>query len=227
MSHLSELRRLLARKIFHITFVALVAIPLFVNIPIDIYIASLAAVSGFLYSIQVRQPTLWNEVRQNLLKSLEELLERLDRFIPLDKPELQYQKFVKQIEEFIALAERDYEKRHGYLGIVMGALGFLSSITLFGPVHFIAAIVSLIVYDAVSAIVGVGVGGRRLFGRVTIWGTAAGSVANALALIIVGYPPLASLLITLLVMAADVFGVEDNLTIPLAAAAGSFLYSLM
>ncbi|ACB40845.1 phosphatidate cytidylyltransferase [Pyrobaculum neutrophilum] len=229
MSKIQELKALLARKLFHVVFVALVAVPLFVQIPPEPYIALLALASGVLYSLQIKEPYAWEELRQNFFKTLEELFARLEALLPLDKPELktQYQNALRQLELLISMAERDYERRHGYLGILMGSLGFLIATAAFGPRHLPAAVVSMAVYDAVSAVAGTIFGGRRIFGKLTTWGTLLGYLANTAALVAVGMPLLHALAVTAMVVAADALSHEDNLTIPVAAAGGSYLLSLL
>jgi dolichol kinase len=221
----TELRSLFARKFFHVIFVALLAVPLFVEVPAELYIAALTLVGGFVYSIQVRQPLVWEEFRQNFFKSLEEAFTRLEQLLPLDRPLLrsQYQAAVRQLEELMLAAERDYEKRHGYLGILMGAVGFLVAVAIFGKAHLLASVVSMVVYDAVSAVVGNLLQGWRIAGKLTLWGTGAGALSNMLALVAVGYPAPSALLITAFVVLADALSPEDNLTIPPAAAAASYL----
>lgn len=44
----------------------------------------------------------------------------------------QYQKVLKQLEELIDTVERDYERRHGYLGVLMGAVGFTVALIILG-----------------------------------------------------------------------------------------------
>ncbi len=225
MHRWGELRSLFARKFFHVAFVALLAVPLFVEVPAGLYIATLTIVAGLVYSIQVRQPSAWEEFRQNFFRSLEEAFARLEELLPLDKPLLksQYQAAVRQLEELILAAERDYEKRHGYLGILTGAVGFLVSVSVFGEAHLLASVVSMAVYDAVSAVAGTLFQGRRIAGKLTLWGTVAGALSNVLALMAVGYSMSSALLITAFVVLADALSPEDNLTIPPAAAAGSYL----
>ncbi|ABL87912.1 conserved hypothetical protein [Pyrobaculum islandicum DSM 4184] len=229
MSKFSELRALLARKIFHVIFVLLLAVPVFAQIPAEPYIAFLAFVSGIVYSIQVKKPYMWEEFRQNFFRTIEEIFDRLEILLPLDKPELktQYQNAVRQLEQLIVTAERDYEKRHGYLGILMGAVGFLITLTIFGSSHITVSLVSMAVYDAISAIAGTVFGGKRALGKLTIWGTFSGAICNILALTAVGVPPLKATVITIFVVIADALSYEDNLTIPIAAAAGSYLCDLL
>ena len=228
MSKWASLKTLAARKAIHVAFVALLAVPFLVDVSAELYISLLVVASGFIYSIQVRQPAAWVEFRRNMFKTFEDLFNRLEQLIPIERPELrlQYQRALRQLEELIDMAERDYEKRHGYLGVLMGGVGFLAALTLFGRQHLLAAIVSMAVYDTVSAVVGTAVGGRKI-GRITVAGTLAGALANVVALMAAGYPPLAALAITALVVAADATSPEDNLTIPVAAAAGSYLSGLL
>ncbi|MCY0891476.1 MAG: SEC59/DGK1/VTE5 family protein [Pyrobaculum sp.] len=228
MSQIEELRRLAARKMFHVAFVALLALPFVVGIPLETYTAILAFIGGVVYSIQVRQPAVWEQLREDFFKTLEDVFTRLEQLLPLDKPGVreQYAKAVRQFEELVLMAERDYEKRHGYLGILMGAVGFLIAESIFGRGHLLPALISLGVYDAVSAVAGTAMGGRRI-GKVSLWGTTAGALANILALVAAGAPVGAALLITAMVVLADVVSPEDNLTIPVAAAAGSYLYHLL
>ncbi|MEM0369577.1 MAG: SEC59/DGK1/VTE5 family protein [Pyrobaculum sp.] len=225
----TTLRSLIARKIFHIAFVLLLAVPFFTNISIHIYIAILTFFSGFIYSIQVRNPSMWKEIRQNFFKTIEDVFTRLEALLPVERLELraQYQKVLKQLEELIDTVERDYERRHGYLGVLMGAVGFTVALIIFGPAHLPASIVSMAVYDAVSAIAGATIGGRKILGKATVSGTAAGSVLNIATLTLVGYTIEGAILITLFVVIADVLTPEDNLTIPPAAAAGSYLSLLL
>lgn len=227
MSRWETLRSLVARKLLHVAFVALLAVPFFSDIPMGIYIATLSLISGFVYSLQVRNPSMWRELRQNFFKTVEDVFTRLEALLPIDRPELkvQYQKALRQLEELIDAVERDYERRHGYLGILMGATGFLIASVVFGAGHMPASLISMAVYDAVSAIAGALIGGRKILGKATVWGTVSGSAANVAALTLVGYSPAAALLITLLVVAADILTPEDNLTIPPAAAAGSYISS--
>ena len=228
MDRLGELRSLFARKFFHVAFVALLAVPFFVDIPAEWYFAALTFVGGVVYSIQVRQPSAWEEFREYFFKSLEEVFDRLEDLLPLDKPLLktQYQNAVRQLEELISAAERDYEKRYGYLGVLMGAVGFLVAVAVFGKAHLLASVVSMAVYDAASAVVGTLYPGRKI-GKLSLWGTGAGVFFNLLALMAVGYSAAASLLITAFVVLADALSPEDNLTIPPAAAVASYLSALL
>ncbi|MFB6490672.1 MAG: hypothetical protein TU35_005410 [Thermoproteus sp. AZ2] len=108
-----ELRALLVRKAFHIAGAVLLAVPLFVKVPVPLYYSALALVAGVFYSIQVKRPRLLIELRRNIFDSLEDMFESLDRLVPVGRADLktQYDAALLAIEKAIEAAERDYEKR--------------------------------------------------------------------------------------------------------------------
>lgn len=220
-----DIKPLVARKAVHVVFVALVALPLLLPVPMEAALSLLLVAAGFVYSVQVKEPARWAEFRQGIFRSLEEFADALEAIPPLDRPELRerYLKAVRELEAVVDAAERDYEKRGGYLGALMGILGFTAAYLLFGAAHLPPALVSMAVYDAVSAVAGSLAGGPRWRGRVSPAGTLAGAAANVAALAALGYGLPAAAAITALVVAADLVSVEDNLLIPLAAAGGSYL----
>lgn len=222
---MQDIRPLVARKAVHVAFLALMALPFLLPIPMEVALSLLLVVAGFVYSVQVKEPARWAEFRQGIFRSLEEFADALEAIPPLDRPELRerYVKAVKELEAVMGAAERDYERRGGYLGVLMGIAGFTAAYLLFGVRHLPPALVSMAVYDAVSAIAGSALGGPRWRGRISPAGTLAGAVANVAALFALGYGPLAAAAITALVVLADLVSVEDNLLIPLAAAGGSYL----
>lgn len=227
-SGLEALRALAARKALHVIFVLLMAIPLLVEMQTELYVAALTLASAVLYTVQVRRPRAWEEFKRGLFRALEDFFGKLESAVQ-DRRGLgaHYHRVVRQLESLITAAERDYEKRHGYLGVVMGAAGFLVSLTLFGRAHLFASVISMAVYDAVSAVAGALLGGRRVLNKITLWGTALGAAANTAALIALGAAPLKALIIVILVILADALSPEDNLTIPVAAAAGSYIYDIL
>nr|KJR73680.1 MAG: phosphatidate cytidylyltransferase [Thermoproteus sp. AZ2] len=225
-----ELRALLVRKAFHIAGAVLLAVPLFVKVPVPLYYSALALVAGVFYSIQVKRPRLLIELRRNIFDSLEDMFESLDRLVPVGRADLktQYDAALLAIEKAIEAAERDYEKRGGYLGLLMGAVGILIAYDLFGIAHLFPAIVGLAVYDVFSALVGSAIGRHKLPGADATWeGVAGGAAPTFLALALAGYGPGQALLILAAIALAEAYGVEDNLAIPIAASAAAYLASLI
>ncbi|MBP1449922.1 MAG: phosphatidate cytidylyltransferase [Thermoproteus sp.] len=221
-----DLRGLLVRKIFHITGAILLAVPFISNVPIAPYYSLLALAAGVFYSVQVKMPKLLVNLRLNIFKNLEEMFINLDKLVPVSRVDLkiQYDAALAAIERALESAERDYEKRGGYLGLLMGAVGILISYNVFGPSYLLPAVLGLAVYDTFSALVGAAVGRHRLPAtEATIEGAIGGGAPTFLALAIAGYSPLAALLILAAIVLAEAYGVEDNLAIPLAASAAAYL----
>jgi dolichol kinase len=225
-----DIRGLLVRKSFHIAGAVLLAVPLFVKVEPSLYYAALALIAGIFYSIQVKRPQMLLDLRRDIFESLEDVFESLDKLVPVGRADLkvQYDALLDSIEKAIEAAERDYEKRGGYLGLLMGAVGILISYNIFGPTGLLPAVVGLAVYDSFSALVGTAMGRHRLPAvDATVEGMLGGAVPTFAVLIAAGYGPLASLVITAFVAAAEAYGIEDNLTIPIAAAAAAYIMSLV
>jgi Dolichol kinase len=106
----------------------------------------------------------------------------------------------------------------------VGAVGVLISYDIFGSVGLLPAVVGLAVYDSFSALVGSALGRHRLPAvDATVEGMLGGAVPTLAVFIAAGYGPLTSLVITAFVAVAEAYGVEDNLAIPLAAAAAAYM----
>lgn len=225
-----DLRGLLVRKAFHIVGAILLAIPFFVEVNPPFYYAILALAAGAFYSIQVKRPQLLVDLRQEIFKSLESVFDSLDKLVPVGRADLkvQYDELLYSIERAIEAAERDYEKRGGYLGLLMGAVGILVAYNIFGPAYLLPAVVGLAVYDVFSALVGMVFGKHKLPGtNATVEGILGGFAPTFVVLAAVGYRPWAALLITAFVVVAEAYGVEDNLAIPIAAAAAAYLVAFI
>ncbi|WP_052883191.1 phosphatidate cytidylyltransferase [Thermoproteus tenax] len=224
-----DIRGLLVRKAFHIIGVILLATPFLAGVSenyISIYYALLALVAGVFYSIQIKRPQLLLELRADIFRSLQSMFENLERLVPVQRSDLkiQYDEIIIMIERAIEEAERDYEKRGGYLGLLMGAVGVLISYTIFGFVYLLPAIIGLAIYDTFSALVGSAFGRHRLpRAHATVEGVLGGSIPTFVALMWANYGVLGSLIITLFVVFAEAYGIEDNLTIPIAASLAAFL----
>ncbi|MEZ0248024.1 MAG: phosphatidate cytidylyltransferase [Thermoproteus sp.] len=221
-----DVRGLLVRKAFHIVGAVLLAVPLFVDVSAPIYYAALALIAGAFYSIQVKRPQLLLDLRRDIFKSLESVFDNLDKIVPVGRADLklQYDVLLSSIERAIEAAERDYEKRGGYLGLLMGAVGVLISYNIFGASYLAPAVVGLAIYDTFSALVGTAFGRHRLpASNATVEGILGGSAPTLAVLMALGYKPLTSLIITLFIIPAEAYGIEDNLVVPIAASAAAYL----
>ncbi len=215
------------RKAIHIAFISLLFFPY--ALPLvepRTYYAVLVVSASLLYALQVKQPQLAVKIINDILYRSEEIFERLQRFAPgLDKPYVkeQYEKFREEIVDMIRSVERDYERKSGYVGILLGIVGVYITNTLFGDTATLTALTSLAVYDTVSGIVGIKRGARRFpRSKATLEGSLAGAIANT-AVLAPFLGPIA-IPISVAAMLAEAYGVEDNMSIPLAVGFTTYVF---
>ncbi len=201
------------RKVIHIVFAFLLLIPQLLSELLDPMISYglLLMIAGWIYSIQVKGPPEWLHtfpqwIKQPQLKGVDFLLE--------------------QFYKYISMVERDYEKRAGWLGVLAGVIGVVSSYALFLQASFFG-ITALALVDGVSSIAG------RLVGRTKIPlsdGTLEGALAGALSylafLMALGFNPLDSLVVSVAASLAELYGGEDNVSVPILASAVASLLHL-
>ncbi len=137
--------------------------------------------------------------------------------------------FGKKIEELletmdslINTMQREYEKRAGYLGLVYGTIGVFTAYTLFGY-EVVYGIAAMATTDIFSSLVGMAFGKRKIpFSNGTLEGMVAGFFSFFLPLLLVE-PMWRALIIALSASFAEIYGVEDNLSIPVFVSFVSWL----
>lgn len=102
-------------------------------------------------------------------------------------------------------------------GTLLFFVGVLFCLTFFGSGITIIAIVVLSVLDSVSTIAGVYFGKRKIFGKKTLEGTAAGIAASFIVLLFLTSPVNALVVSVVAGITELVSPVDDNLTIPLVS----------
>ncbi len=214
------------RKAIHIAFISLLFIPYAVPLlEPRMYYAALVVSASLLYALQVKQPQLAIKLVNDLLHRSEEMFERLQRFAPgMDRLYVreQYERFREEIIDMVRSVERDYEKKSGYVGMLLGIVGIYITNTLFGDLPTLTALTSLAVYDTVSGIVGTKHGKRRFpRSRTSLEGSLAGALANTAVLAPFLGP--SAIIISLAAMLAEAYGVEDNMSIPLTVGLTTFI----
>ncbi len=213
-------RRELQRKLTHLVLLAILAAPLYaeeaaralfpeltesglVLEPAKAY-ALLMLMAGLLNAMAIRRPLRRDEVAK--------ILERFEG-LPLAK---RLENTVLQLTEMIEGMERDYERRAGYVGLLYGVIGVSISYMLFDG-FAIYGIGGLATTDVFSSLVGSRAGRRRLpLSDGTLEGFLAGFAAYLLPLLMFEHPARA-LAIALASSIAELYGIEDNLSIPVAA----------
>ncbi|MEM2542326.1 MAG: hypothetical protein QXR35_02555 [Candidatus Korarchaeum sp.] len=195
------------RKIIHMLFSLLLVIPLILRDYIEpgiIYGAALAF-GGVIYSMQVKGPPEWLRASMQLpqIKQLESLVESFERLV--------------------SMVERDYERRSGWLGLMSGLIGGASSYFIFG-FHVIYGVLGLLLVDGISTIVGMNIGVIKVpFTNKTVEGTLAGFLSFSVALTIITGNFSSSLIVASVSSLAELYGIEDNITVPLVASALAYL----
>ncbi|ACB07907.1 phosphatidate cytidylyltransferase [Candidatus Korarchaeum cryptofilum] len=198
------------RKLIHVIFSLLLAIPLFLKGYIEpgiVYGAALA-LGGIIYSTQVKGLPEWLKASMQI-------------------PQVRHlEAMVESFEKLISMVERDYERRSGWLGMMSGLIGGASSYFIFGH-HMIYGVLALVFVDGISAIFGMNFGRRGVpFSNKTIEGTLSGFLSFYIILI-----PITGKLIESLILAAassisELYGIEDNISVPIVASAVSYFLGL-
>ncbi len=214
------------RKAIHTAFISLLFVPYAVPLlEPRMYYAALAVSASLLYALQVKQPQLAIKLVNDLLYRSEEMFEKLQRIAPgVDRLYVreQYERFREEIIDMVRSVERDYEKKSGYVGMLLGIMGIYITNTLFGDLPTLTALTSLAVYDTVSGIVGARHGRRRFpHSRASLEGSLAGALANAA--VLAPFLGLPAVLISAIAVLAEAYGVEDNMSIPLAVGLTTYI----
>ena len=194
------------RKLVHMALSALMFLPyplsfLFNYDPVGAY-GLIMMSSAWLYAVRA--------------KGVPEELKRIIKVEGVDKIALQ---FISSLESL----ERDYERRAGWIGLLTGVIGIGSSYIIFRDC-FIAGVLAMIFVDGISAIVGISIGRRRIpLSKGTLEGTLAGFLSYFLVMIFV-IDPIKSLIIAFFTSTAELYGIEDNISVPIVS---SLLFLLL
>lgn len=193
-------RNEILRKIIHILFSTLLLTPMLIGSILDpsLIYASILAIGGWIYSIQVRGLPHWLKAGMQIPQP---------RGIDI---------VLESFNKLVNLVERDYERRAGWLGALSGLVGVTSSYFLFGNLAFYG-ISALILTDGLSSIVGLSVGRTKVpLADGTIEGTLAGFLSYFLFLICSMGDLHRAFLIALSSSVTELYGGEDNIAVPLA-----------
>ncbi|MGC9104079.1 MAG: hypothetical protein ACP5JF_04710 [Candidatus Methanodesulfokora sp.] len=195
------------RKLVHMALSALMFAPFLLSSilkydPVSAYGLIIVA-SAWVYA--VRAKGIPKELGQ-MIKRVR--IERMDRLAS---------QFAVSIERL----ERDYERRAGWIGLLTGVIGIGGSYIVFRDC-FIAGVLAMIFVDGISAIVGMSIGRRIPLSKGTVEGTLAGFLSYFIAMTFITNP-VKSATIALLTSAAELYGIEDNLSVPMVSSLLLFL----
>lgn len=213
------------RKVVHVLLSTVLLLPYLVDLskygltPLLYY--SLAATGASLvYAAQIRRPMLTQALLDALLNARQVFFQQLEKYPRNVKEQVDalnegLNKLEVSIREFVNSVERDYERRGGYLGMLMGAIGVLLADILAGN-YVVYGVLSVMVYDTMSAVGGVALGRVRIpFTNSTLEGTLVGMACLALLLFLLTGALGSALFIPATAAVTEMIGIEDNLSIPL------------
>jgi len=126
------------------------------------------------------------------LKAFEEAMENIFNFV----------------EQQIELLERDYEKREGYVGLLYGIIGGVTSLLL-SPCHALYGLLAIAVVDPAASLSNLAIGREK-----SLAGDALAALAYSLLLLSLSTPAVGSVVLSLVAALAEYLSPEDNLTIP-------------
>ncbi len=226
----------LLRKIVHIILSIPLLLPIIVPeagkiLPPGAYYAIATIVTCLGYAAYVKREilnqifnTYAESIRQILSKSLISIQSFQTNTAIINHVRQAFLKIENHLKELVELAERDYERRYSFVGILMGCVGVLCSYVLFNK-YVMYGILTLIVYDSISGLVGSHVGRLKIPGSiVTIEGAAAGAIALFIVLVtIFKISLIAAAIIALSAIIAEAYGIEDNFTLPVITSMTAFI----
>ncbi|MGC9178630.1 MAG: phosphatidate cytidylyltransferase [Vulcanisaeta sp.] len=224
LSRIEQLKAMALRKLIHVVLSVFLIIPFIVNlgvygISMTLYFALIALGVSVIYVIQVKRPIITVILLDALTSARRSILQQVIKSpigsaIPIDTLDDGLMRLEKTVKELLESVERDYERRGGYLGILMGAIGVLISLLLTNN-YVIYGIISVIVYDTMSALGGVLLGRVKLpFSNATMEGTLVGMASLVTVLFLLTNQLIGSLTITVVAALSEAYGMEDNLAIP-------------
>ncbi|MGC8606214.1 MAG: phosphatidate cytidylyltransferase [Vulcanisaeta sp.] len=224
LSRIEQLKAMALRKLIHVVLSVFLIIPFIVNlgvygISMTLYFALIALGVSVIYVIQVKRPIITVILLDALTSARRSILQQVIKSpigsaIPIDTLDDGLMRLEKTVKELLESVERDYERRGGYLGILMGAIGVLISLLLTNN-YVIYGIISVIVYDTMSALGGVLLGRVKLpFSNATMEGALVGMTSLVTVLFLLTNQLIGSLAITVVAALAEAYGMEDNLAIP-------------
>jgi dolichol kinase len=231
----------LARKLLHAALAPLLLVPLspwYGQVATSAGFGGDAALSTyalllvaalFVSTLRVRKPELRDSILRISREARRVVLQHVKSLGPLHEVVEGIEQALDRAEQgFFALVdavERDYEKRYGYVAAICAVASVLASYALFGPAATARGILALAVVDPVASLLTLYLGGRRILKHNPV-SVAASALAFSAALLAAGERPLRALLLGAAASLIELVSPEDNLTLPLGAAALSYLLEL-
>ncbi len=217
------------RKVVHFLLIVALAIPLYskgivkmiLPQPYPPGIETLAE-PGIIYALIVIGAALANAFRIRSPIPREKLLEFRKKASEIGPFGKKIEELLETMDSLINAMQREYERRAGYLGLVYGTIGVFTAYTLFGY-EVIYGIAAMATTDIFSSLVGMAFGKRKIpFSNGTLEGVIAGFFSFFCPLLFVE-PVGRAFILALSASFAEVYGIEDNLSVPVFVSFVSWL----
>ncbi|RLG41632.1 MAG: hypothetical protein DRO05_03420 [Thermoproteota archaeon] len=217
------------RKVVHFLLIVALAIPLYWRGVVETfflqdYLPAVETLSdpGVVYALVLIGAAFINAVRIRGPISREKVIEFRKKAAEIGPFGKKIEELLEAVDSLINAMQREYERRAGYLGLVYGTIGIFTAYSLFGY-EVVYGISAMATTDIFSSLIGMAFGKRRIpFSNGTFEGTIAGFLSFLLPLLIVE-PPWRAFILALSASFAEVYGVEDNLSVPLFVSFVSWL----
>ncbi len=233
---------LLGRKIVHVIFCLILLIPFTVNIeefsplsPLQFYLI-LMLISLSVNIIQIKRPLIRDELKEMIQRSREKMISEIremkvltmlplgvklvEGFAELDKKlRMIEDSFYTQINKM----EKSYERIGGYIGATAGLVGAVFSYVFFNRYTY-HGILALLIVDPAASIFGTAFGKRKWPGtNATVNGSVFAFTVFALFMFVFTGSFLNSIVLSIVAVISEAYGVEDNLFIPVFTSLAAFI----
>jgi len=191
------------------------------------YYAALTIVAAFVNAVQIKRPLMREELLKVMRSARRKVMDEIKSlFLNRTSSKVKFVSLVDKLDEAltkletlfsnqIRMLERSYERVSGYIGVTFGVVGAFSSFILFEK-HAFYGILALMIVDPTAALVTRSIGKRSLpASRTSVEGALASTIIFFLVLSLLGIDILKSLLLSIVAMLAEAYGIEDNILIPL------------
>lgn len=234
----AQLKREALRKVLHVLLSTLLLLPFneyFIvflqnswSVSPKEYYAILTIIAAFVNAAQVRRPLIREEILKVMRSVRRKAMDEIKSlFLSKVSSKIKFITLVDKLDEALTkleiifssqmrMLERSYERVSGYIGMTFGAISAFSSFILFGSYAFYG-ILALTIVDPTTALVTKLLGKKLLpMSRTSIEGAVISAIVFSLVLLITGIDLTKALFLSIVAILAEAYGIEDNISIPLA-----------
>ncbi len=215
----NNIKGLVLRKFVHMLLALLLSLPLYIRDIANLLIPAVLPEQinyvlspGVIYAQLMFWAAIMNafRVKRPIPESRLKEIRRKARELPIGK---RIEEIVDAVEKTINLMMREYEWKAGYFGLVNGTIGVATGYLLVGHHVFYGAL-AMATTDVYSSLIGSIYGRHKIpFSNGSVEGLLAG-FTSYLAVLVLFTNPAKACLLAIAASIVELYGVEDNLSIP-------------